>query len=188
MKRIHDSRLSLAVLLLFLSPQGLRAQSSSPTSGQQPAPAPAQSQPPSSSPAAPKKKPKKVWTNEDVGAISGGVSVVGDSSGAAARKPEDKKTDARGQSGQSAVASFRKELQSLRGQLEQTEKQISDLRNFKADNTSPSDGLKMTGRYNMVPLEEQIRQLEAKRRQIQARIDDVEDQARKLGIEPGDLR
>ncbi len=187
MKRIHDSRLSLAILLLFLFSQGLRAHSSSPTSGQQPAPAPAQSQPPSSSPAAPKKKPKKVWTN-DVGAISGGVSVVGDSSGAAARKPEDKRTDARGPSGLSAVASFRKELQSLRGQLEQTEKQISDLRNFKADSTSPSGGIKMTGRYTMVPLEEQIRQLEARRKQIQARIDDVEDQARKLGIPPGDLR
>ncbi len=186
MKRIHDSRLSLVTLLLFLSSQALRAQSSSPTSGQQPAPA--QSQSPSSSPAAPKKKPKKVWTNDDVGAISGGVSVVGDSSEAAAGKPEDKRTDARGQSGQSAVAPFRKELQSLRAQLEQTEKQISHLRNFKADNTSPSGGIKMTGRYNMVPLEEQIRQLEAKRKQIQARIDDLEDQARHHGLAPGDLR
>ncbi len=134
------------------------------------------------------KKPKKVWTNEEVGNLNSTVSVVGGSSENAPRKPEDNRTRAHGQASASAIAAFRKELQSLRARLEETERQISDLRNFKADNTSPSSGIKLTGRYNMVPLEEQIRQLEAKRKQIQARIDDLEDQARKLGIPPGDLR
>ena len=175
----------LAVSALLVFAAGLRAQSGQ-ASGQQPAPAPAQ--PPASSPAPPKKKPKKVWTNEDVGSISGGVSVVGDSSPAKPGRPQERKSDARGQANAPNVAAFRKELQSLRGQLDQVDKQISDLRTFKAENTSPSGGIKMSGRYNMVPLEEQVRQLEQKRKQIQARIDDVEDQARKLGIDPGDLR
>lgn len=172
--------------LLFAFAGGPRGQSPAQASSQQTAPAPAPSQPPAPSPAPPKEKPKKVWTNDDVGGISGGVSVVGNSS------PEGKGKDKRGgprrQTGQS-VALLRKELQTLRSQLEQTEKQIGDLRNFKAgNNASSSGGVKITGRYTMTPVEEQIRQLEQKRKQIQARIDDVEDQARKMGIEPGDLR
>jgi hypothetical protein len=40
----------------------------------------------------------------------------------------------------------------------------------------------------MVPLDEQEKQLEAKKKQLLATIEDLENQAKKEGIEPGELR
>jgi uncharacterized protein (UPF0335 family) len=42
--------------------------------------------------------------------------------------------------------------------------------------------------YSMTPVEDQVKQLEEKKKQIQAQIDALEDQARKNGFEPGQLR
>ena len=42
--------------------------------------------------------------------------------------------------------------------------------------------------YYMTPMEDQVKALEEKKKQIQAQIDAVEDQARKNGFEPGLLR
>jgi uncharacterized protein (UPF0335 family) len=42
--------------------------------------------------------------------------------------------------------------------------------------------------YYMTPVEDQVKELEEKKRQVQAQIDAVEDQARKNGFEPGQLR
>jgi hypothetical protein len=42
--------------------------------------------------------------------------------------------------------------------------------------------------YYMTPVEDQVKQLEEKKKQIQAQIEAVEDQARKNGIAPGQLR
>lgn len=42
--------------------------------------------------------------------------------------------------------------------------------------------------YSMTPVEDQVKQLEDKKKQIQAQIDAVQDQARKNGFEPGQLR
>ena len=72
--------------------------------------------------------------------------------------------------------------------MEATDKKISQLRNFKADNTSASGGINMNHGYSMTPVEDQVKQLEEKKKQIQTQIDAVEDQARKNGFEPGQLR
>ncbi len=40
----------------------------------------------------------------------------------------------------------------------------------------------------MVPLEEQVKQLEGKKKELQTNIEDLENEARKNGIEPGELR
>jgi cell division protein FtsB len=40
----------------------------------------------------------------------------------------------------------------------------------------------------MIPLDEQVKQLEAKKKQLEANIEDMENQAKKEGIEPGELR
>jgi uncharacterized protein (UPF0335 family) len=46
----------------------------------------------------------------------------------------------------------------------------------------------MHQRYDMTPVEEQVKELEEKKRKIKAQIDAVEDQARKNGFEAGQLR
>jgi uncharacterized protein (UPF0335 family) len=40
----------------------------------------------------------------------------------------------------------------------------------------------------MVPVEEQVKQLEDKKKKLQSKIDDIEVEARKNGIDSGDLR
>jgi hypothetical protein len=140
----------------------------------------------------PKKKPKKVWTNEEMSTMHGKISVVGDPEQAKAdsdsRNWNNDSYSGSGSERQSAVANYREQLRQLREQLDSIDKKISDFRNFKADNSSPSGGINVHNRYSMTPVEDQVRQLEEKKKQIQDKIDAVEEDARKNGIEPGELR
>jgi hypothetical protein len=141
-----------------------------------------------------KKKPKKVWTNEEIPTVRGSISVVGDPEQANA--PLDSRTrnndsgsgDGKDSEREKVVANYRKQLRQLRGQQDDIDKKIADFRNFKADNASPSGGINVRNRYSMTTMEDQIKQLEDKKKQIQARIDAIEEEARKNGIEPGELR
>ena len=141
-----------------------------------------------------KKKPKKVWTNEEMSALRGKISVVGDPELANASS-ESRKWNNDSDSGngnnlerEKAIANYREQLRQLREQQDGIDKKIADFRNFKADNASPSGGINVRNRYTMTPAEDQIRQLEDRKKQIQAKIDATEDEARKNGIEPGELR
>jgi hypothetical protein len=169
-----------------------------------PTPSQAQSSAPGANVAAPrdqasdkdptKKKPKKVWTNEEMSTMHGIISVVGDPEQANA-PPDSRKWNNDSDSGkgndlerEKVVANYREQLRQLRGQQDDIDKKIADYRNFKADNSSPSGGINVRNRYSMTPAEDQIRQLEEKKKQIQAKIDALEEEARKNGIEPGELR
>jgi hypothetical protein len=134
-----------------------------------------------------KPKPKKVWTNDEISNVGGdgAISVVGKAAGSS-------NNFQKGAPGSAArdkqAAAYRDRLHQLNNELEATEKQISQLQNFKADNSSPSGGIDMNHRYTRTPVEDQVKELEEKKKQIQAQIDAVEDQARKNGFEPGQLR
>lgn len=177
------------------------AQSSSGSSEQSQSPAPAPTPPtaaktadakgrPSDKDAAKdKKKPKKVWTEDDI-SKTGGISVVGDSSastsGISSSQPAGAKSDDSAQGKQ--IDYYRDQLRQLQAQLDVTDKKITDLRNFKADNSSASGGINPNHGYSMTPIPDQIKQLEDKKKQIQDKIDAVTDEARKKGLEPGQLR
>jgi hypothetical protein len=179
------------------------AQSSSGSSQQAPPPAPA---PSSTAPAAAKsadgkdpadkdatkdkKKPKKVWTEDDISKVSGTISVVGDSSASTSAKSSSGATGASSDDSAQGrqVDYYRDQLRQLQAQLDATDKKIDDLRNFKADNTSASGGINPNHGYSMTPIPDQIKQLEDKKKQIQDKIDTVTEEARKKGIEPGQLR
>jgi len=140
----------------------------------------------------PKIKPKKVWTNDEVSNVGGdgAISVVG-KAGAGDSNPSSsnlQKTAAGSSAREKQAAAYRDRIHQLNNQLETIDKKISQLRNFKADNSSPSGGIDMHHGYYMTPMEDQVKQLEEKKKQIQAQIDAVEDQARKNGFEPGQLR
>jgi hypothetical protein len=173
---------------------------------QSPSPAPAASQAPPSAAdsAAPKdqagdkdqtkKRLKKVWTNEEISTIHGIISVVGNPAQASSYS-ESRQWNAGSDSGngndlerEKVVANYHEQLRELREQQEAIDKKISDYRNFKADNSSPSGGINVRNRYSMTPAEDQIKQLEDKKKAIQAKIDAIEEEARKNGIEPGELR
>jgi hypothetical protein len=141
-----------------------------------------------------KKKPKKVWTNEEMSTVHGNVSVVGDPAQASSSSDSQQKNTG-SDSGNSAnseraraIATYREQLRQLREQQDGIDKKITEFRNFKADNASPSGGINVRNRYSMTSTEDQIRQLEDKKKQIQVKIDAIEEDGRKNGIEPGELR
>lgn len=168
--------LSFAIFLILLAAFSAAAQS--PDSGSsQPA-----SQPQDSSASADAKKPKKVWTNENLSGVQGPVSVVGDSKNKPSAAPP-KTVNAQ------YVASVRKRLEKLRKQVDDVDKQLLDLKNFsEGDSSANASGIKLHKSYNREPIEEQIRVLQEKKKDLQAQIDELLDEARKKGVEPGQLR
>ena len=160
------------------------AQSPGSATSQSPTPAPATSpaQPPDATATADPKKTKKVWTNDDVKGLSGPVSVVGNS-----------KNLGKGGAGAKAdgqyIANTRKELRKLQSQMDDTNQQLADLMDFSGGKApATSSGYQINKGYNREPVDQQITGLQAKRKQLQGKIDALLDEARKKGVEPGDLR
>lgn len=192
----------LLASVLLLPAYGVVSAAQSPSAGGQTEAAKPAAQPSGTAPVAPNssdknpaakptKKPKKVWTNDEISSVGGdgSISVVGNT---ADTKPSSRDMD-RNSTNQTPqqerkIAAYRDRLHQLNNQLEATDKKISELRNFKADNTSASGGINMNHGYSMTPVEDQVKALEVKKKQIQDQIDALEDQARKDGVEPGRLR
>jgi len=86
------------------------------------------------------------------------------------------------------ILRYRAAIGELRKKIDVADQRISQLKNFKANDSSPSGGVNPNRGYNMVPLDEQVKQLEEKKKQLLASIEDLENQAKKEGIEPGELR
>jgi hypothetical protein len=140
-------------------------------------------------PAPEKRKTKKVWTNDDIGKSVGGVSIVGEGNAPAAdpsKKPAS--PNANDEARQQQIDECRKQLNEIRAQIEAIDKRILQLKSFKGDNTSPSGGINIHQGYDMVPIEDQVKQLQVKKKQLQAKMDDLEAEARKNGITSDDLR
>jgi hypothetical protein len=134
-------------------------------------------------------KPKKIWTNDELGSLKGNVSVVG--TDRPAESPSQSSQNGSGtavDSRRGKIQRYRAEIAELRKKTDAADQRISQLKSFKADDGSPSGGINPNGRYNMVPVDEQVKQLEEKKKQWLASIDDLENQAKKEGIEPGELR
>jgi hypothetical protein len=169
--------LSLLVPILLFAAFAA-AQSPTPSS---PAPAsPSQNPPPPDE----TKKPKKVWTNDNLSDANGAVSIVGDAKNGPKTKPNPAKpADAQ------YIASLRKQLSKLQEQIVDVDKQLGDLTNFsKGEPSSSASGIKLNKGYNREPIEVQMRALQEKKKELQAKTDALLDEARKKGVEPGQLR
>jgi hypothetical protein len=148
-----------------------------------PAPATSPAHPNANVPApAEARKTKKVWTNDDVNGLNGPVSVVGNSKNLGKGGPEAK---ADGQ----YIANTRQELRKLQSQLDDTNKQLRDLQDFSEGKPpATSSGYPIHEGYNRVPVDQQITSLQDKGKQLRDKIDALVDEARKKGVDPGDLR
>lgn len=169
--------LSLIILVVLFA---AFAPAQSPTASS-PAPvAPSQNPPPPEE----AKKNKKVWTNDNLSDANGTVSVVGDLRGGPKTKP-----NAANPADAQYIASLRKQLSKLQQQIADADKQLVDLKNFSAGEPSSSaSGIKLNKSYNREPIEMQIRTLQEKKKDLQAKSDALLDEARKRGVEPGQLR
>ncbi|HTZ47302.1 MAG TPA: hypothetical protein VMH20_06905 [Verrucomicrobiae bacterium] len=189
MRAISGSVMAFLVLALVCCTPLLRAQSPDQGSGSQsankPGDTPAQASP-STTPE--KKKPKKVWTNDEIGSVKSTVSVVGNETASPTSAPAKPSSTDAGQARQQLVDSFRERIRNYQSQIDAIDQRIAQLKNFKADNTSPSGGININHGYDMVPLEDQVKQLEEQKKKLQGKLDDTEAEARKNGIAPGELR
>jgi hypothetical protein len=168
--------LSFAIILTLFAAFSAAAQSQGSSA---PAP-PVTSQ--DSAPPAETKKPKKVWTNENLSGANGAVSVVGD--------PKNKPRPASSRPANAQyVASVRKQLDKLQGEIAGIDKQLVDLKNFSAGEPSTSaSGIKLNKSYEREPIEVQMRALQDKKKDLESKIDALLDEARKKGVESSELR
>lgn len=159
-------------LSLFLAPIVFAQDTSTP-----PQQTPGSANPTSST--TPSDKPKKVWTNEDV-KTAGTVSVVGDSRNQryTMTKPPDAAT----------VAKYKTNLQKLRDQLSDVNKKLQAYQDFESGKPSPDVGRDVSHGYSRTPVDQEMTKLQDKKKQLQQQIDDLLDEARKQGIESGQLK
>jgi len=118
-----------------------------------------------------KRKSRKIWTEEEISAVSGSISVVGDPhpSDNSSRTP----TSPSASDGRDA-SYYRGRLAPLRQKIEDLDREIQEMKSVKG-----------TVREN---LEAQVQIREARREKIQKQINEIEEDARRHGIAPGDLR
>lgn len=128
---------------------------------------------------APPAKPKKVWTNEDIKG-AGSVSVIGDS-----RNQKYTMTKA---ADPATVAKYRNNLQKLQGQLAEVNEKIQAYEDFEAGKPVAKGGKDPNRGYNRTPVEQQLSTLQDKKRSLEVQIDALYEDARKHGIESGQLK
>lgn len=147
--------------------------------------------------AAGKAKPKKVWTNDDMGDVTGTISVVGTPRQVAPKTPATSLTVAvpsgakANKEGVDAktLAELRQTLQKLQANVDQLDRQIEQLKGASHGDSKDLGVLTSDpSRYSMEPVPEQIKALEAKKKSQQTIMDSLLDTARAMGIEPGQLR
>jgi hypothetical protein len=125
--------------------------------------------------------PKKVWTNEDLGK-KGGVSVVGD------KRNQNYHMTSNTPADPATVARIKKNLERLQTQLDEVNAKLKSYKEFQSGESVSSGARDMSKGYSRTPVDQQITQLEQKKKQFEDQIGDLVDEARKKGIDPGQLR
>jgi hypothetical protein len=130
-------------------------------------------------PVAKTEKAKKVWTNDDV-KNAGSVSVVGDKGNQkyTMTKPADPGT----------IAKYRNSLQKLQVQLDDVNKQLKLYDDFTEGKPVSEGGRDMSHGYSRTPLDQQEAKLREKKKRLEDQMDGLYEEARKKGIESGQLK
>jgi hypothetical protein len=125
---------------------------------------------------------KKVWTNEDLAGSKGGVSVVGDQRRQSYHMGSTPSADAAG------AERIKKSLEKLQTQLDDVSKQLKSYKEFQ-DGESVSKGERdLSKGYSRTPVDQRMAQLLDKKKHLEGQISDLLDEARKKGVDPGQLR
>jgi len=125
---------------------------------------------------------KKVLTNDDLHGGRSDISVVGDKRNQnyhmSPAQPADPAT----------VSRIRRSLEKLNAQLDETNRKLASLKKFEAGDDVKDPGRQLDKGVNRTPPDQQIKQLETSKKKLEAEIGDLLDEARKKGIDPGQLR
>ena len=168
--------LTLVLLLLSLALPSAAQTNDANSSAQSPSNASAAE--PASKPAP--SAPKKIWTNENISEASTKISVVG--------TKRDQKYPLTKTADPATAERIRKELKKLQGQVEDIKKQLASYKEFQQGEAVSTSGYQLNKGYSRIPVEQQVVMLEKKKKDLEARIDEQFDEARKKGIDPGQLR
>ena len=146
------------------------------TAGQSPSAtaAPASTSNPAPNPA------KKVWTNDNLPSANKRVSAAGAKGDQ--KYPLTKAADS------ATVEKIRKNLQKLEEQVEDIKKQLAIYKEFQKGEPVSSDAYVVDKGINRIPVDQQMLALEKKKKDLEAQIDELYEDARKKGIDPGLLR
>jgi hypothetical protein len=128
------------------------------------------------------KKPKKVWTNDNVSDANGAISVVGNSRNSKYKLAPDKPADPQ------VVARIRKDLNKLQEQMDDTDKKLAVYKDFQNGEAVSTNVRQLDRGVGRIPIDQQISSLQEKKKQIQIKIDALLDEAREKGVLPGQLR
>ena len=138
------------------------------------------------------KRAKKVYGEEDLAGLKGGVSVVGDPNAQKPAKPSNGETIAADVPEESGSADMKANEQAWRGragqihaQMDTTDEQIKalkeDIKKTGSSGFNAQKGLK----DNVVYLDDKtarLQQLENRKKQLETILDDLQEQARKAGV------
>jgi hypothetical protein len=126
--------------------------------------------------------PKKVWTNDDVAGTKSGVSVVGDKRNLNYHLSPAHPVDA------ATVDRIKKNLQKLESQLNEVNSKLKSYKQFENGDAVSKGERDISKGYSRTPVDQQMTQLLDKKNDLEGQIGDLLDEARKKGIDPGQLR
>ena len=124
---------------------------------------------------------KKVWTNDDVPSVKAGVS-SGDKRNSSQRAMTPRTVDT------ATAERIRKSLEKLQAQLDDVNKKLKTYKEFQEGEPVSTADREINKGINRMPVDQQIAQLRDKKKQLEGQISDLNDEARKKGIDPGLLR
>ena len=168
-------RLVTPLCLLGLISVPCVAQSQNDAAAPSSSPAATPASPSSSTPA----PPKKVWTNDDIPSTKGNAA---DKKNANFRIIPAQNVDP------ATVDRIRKSLEKLQAQLDDVNKKLKSYKEFQSGEPVSTDARELNKGISRTPVDQQLAQLEDKKKQLETQIGDLNDEARKKGIDPGQLR
>jgi len=169
------ARLLSCVLFLLAFPIAIQAQSSNTA----PAPLPSDS---ANSPSGTSASTKKVWTNEDLAGHKGGVSVVGDKRNQLYHMGSAQTADA------ATAARIKQSLEKLQTRLDDVTEKLKSYKEFQSGEPVSKGERDLSKGYSRTPVDQKMAQLLDKKKELEGQISDLLDEARKKGVDPGQLR
>ena len=121
--------------------------------------------------------PKKVWTNDDLPTAKPGIDKRNQNARPAAQTADP-----------ATIDRIRKNLEKLQSQLDDVNKKLKSLKDFMEGEPVSTGARDLDKGLNRVPVDQQVVQLQEKKKTLEAELSDLWDEARKKGIDPGQLR
>jgi hypothetical protein len=136
---------------------------------------------PSATGASPTPTPKKVWTNDDVQSAKPAIL-------SSAKRNTNPRATPTQTADPATVQRIRKNLEKLQEQVDDIDKKLKTYKEFLEGEPVSTGAREINKGVNRVPVDQQMTQLQDKRKQLEAQMSDLYDEARKKGIDPGELR